>query len=113
MAGKSGRLELDGATAAIMFGVWATFALDVFSTLNSSPQTTELFARDRQDSLMHWVYVGDAVAVSGGLAWSLLSKNPWPVVATVAVVVGMHCAYTHAVKRGQSQAPPENSDRSY
>ena len=111
MPAKSSQLNLDGATAAILFGVWATFALDVFSTLNSSPQTTELFARDRQDSLMHWVYVGDAVAVTGGVAWSLMSKNPWPAVATVVVVIGMHAAYTHAVKRGQDQEPPQNSDR--
>jgi hypothetical protein len=34
----------NGATAAILIGVYATFALDVFSTLNSSPQTTEIFA---------------------------------------------------------------------
>lgn len=107
---SSGLPQFDGATAAILFGVWATFALDVFSTLNSSPQTTELFAQDRQDSLMHWVYVGDAVAITGGLAWSLLSKNPWPVVATVLIVGGMHAAYTHALRRGQSQRPP---DRSY
>ena len=98
--------KMDRATAAILFGVWATFALDVFSTLNSSPQTTELFAADRSDSLMHWVLIGDAVAVSGGLAWSVLSRNPWPLVATVAVAGGMHYAYGHALRRGIGQAPP-------
>ena len=28
------------ATLAILIGVWATFALDVFSTLNSSPPSS-------------------------------------------------------------------------
>ena len=99
---------LDGTTAALLVGVYGTFALDVFSTLNSSPQTTELFAGDRQDSLMHWVVVGDVVAVGGGLAASLVSGTPWPLVATIMVVVGMHYAYSHAVKRGIGQKPPTN-----
>lgn len=103
--------DLNGTTSAILFGVWATFALDVYSTLNSSPQTTELFAGDRKDSLMHWVYVGDAVALTGGLAWTLLSHEPWPLLAVVAVVAGMHYAYTHAVGRGIGKNPPANSDR--
>lgn len=98
--------DLNGTTAAILFGVWATFALDVYSTLNSSPQTTELFASDRKDSLMHWVYVGDAVALAGGLAWTIGSHEPWPLLAVVAVVGGMHYAYTHAVKRGINQPSP-------
>ena len=100
---------LNGTTAALLIGVYGTFALDVFSTLNSSPQTTELFAGDRQESLMHWVYVGDAVAIGGGIAAAVLSRSPWPVVATVLVVVGMHYAYTHAVKRGIDKPPPQNS----
>ena len=100
-------MEFDGTTSAILFGVWATFALDVFSTLNSSPQTTELFASDRQQSLMHWVVIGDLVAVSGGVAWSLIARSPWPVVATILVAGGMHYAYGHAVGRGLSQAPPQ------
>jgi len=101
--------QMNGTTAAILFGIWATFALDVFSTLNSSPQTTELFAADRQDSLMHWVYVGDGVAIGGGLAWSVIAKTPWPVIATTLVVVGMHYAYSHALTRGISQPPPRQA----
>ena len=93
----------------MLFGIWATFALDVFSTLNSSPQTTELFARDREDSLMHWVLLGDAVAIGGGAFWTFKSGKPWPLIATVLVVVGMHFAYRHAVKRGQGQVPPSNA----
>lgn len=100
--------KMNGTDVAILLGIYGTFALDVFSTLNSSPQTTELFAGDRQDSLMHWVYVGDGVAVGGALAASLVSSSPWPLVAAVIVVVGMHYAYTHAVKRGTGQPPPSN-----
>lgn len=89
-----------GSLVAILVGVWATFALDVFSTLNSSPQTTELFAEDREDSLMHWVIIGTAVGVGGGAIASAVSRKPWPLIATAGVSLGMYWMYCHAVKRG-------------
>lgn len=93
---------LNGTNAAILVGVWATFALDVFSTLNSSPQTTELFANEREDSLMHWVLIGTAVGVGGGAVATMLSGKMWPLVATVTVSAGMYFTYRHAVARGQA-----------
>jgi hypothetical protein len=98
------------AEAAILAGVYATFALDVYSTLNSSPQTTELFAGDREDSLMHWVMIGGAVAVGGGVIGSLFSGTAWPLIAAAMVAVGMHFCYRHAVKRGTGQKPPEKAE---
>lgn len=95
---------------AILIGVWGTFALDVFSTLNSSPQTTELFAGDREDTLMHWVWIGSAVAVGGGGVATLISGEAWPLIATALVAGGMYLTYCHAVKRGQGQPRPEGSD---
>jgi membrane protein YqaA with SNARE-associated domain len=100
---------LGGSITAILIGVWATFALDVFSTLNSSPQTTELFAKDRQDSLMHWVIIGSGVAIAGGGVATMLSGKPWPLIATVIVAGGMYYSYVHAISRGANQAPPSNA----
>lgn len=97
------------ATIAILVGVWATFALDVFSTLNSSPQTTEIFADDRKDSLMHWVKIGDATAIAGGVAGSVFAKSIWPVVGATAVVIFMHMMYAHAVKRGEGKEKPHGT----
>ncbi len=91
---------MSGSVTAILIGVWATFALDVFSTLNSSPQTTELFAGDREDSLMHWVMIGTAVGIGGGAVATVLSKRPWPLIATTGVSLGMYAMYKHAVVRG-------------
>jgi hypothetical protein len=99
-----------GSLIAILIGVWATFALDVFSTLNSSPQTTELFAGDREDSLMHWVLIGGAVGIGGGAAATVISKKPWPLVATLVVTLGMLALYKHAVKRGTGKKPPATSE---
>ena len=94
------------ATTAILLGVWATFALDVYSTLNSSPQTTELFAEDRKDTLMHWVKIGDAAALAGGTAGAIFSRKVWPIVGALGVVIMMHLLYKHAVKRGEGEIPP-------
>lgn len=94
----------NGTAVAILVGVWATFALDVFSTLNSSPQTTELFATEREDSLMHWVLIGSGVAVGGGAVASFMSGKAWPLIATGVVAGGMYLTYRHAVKRGTAGA---------
>lgn len=97
---------LGRTSTAILIGVWATFALDVFSTLNSSPQTTELFSKDRESSLMYWVMVGGGVAVGGGAAATLISGKLWPLIATAAVTGGMVIAYKHASARGMGETPP-------
>lgn len=99
-----------GSVAAALLGIWATFALDVYSTLNSSPQTTEIFADDREDSLMHWVVIGAGVAVGGGALASMKARNIWPLLATSIVAAGMFYAYKHAVKRGKGIAPPANAE---
>lgn len=100
----------DKSDAAILFGIYATLALDTFSTLNSSPQTTELFAGDREDSLMHWVLIGDAVALGGGIAGSILDQSLWPLVGAAVIMMMMHAFYRHAVKRGQGKPAPARSE---
>lgn len=99
-------MDANGASAATLMLVAGTFALDVFSTLNSSPQTTELFADDREGSLMHWVVIGDMVAIGGGLAGTVVSGSAWPLIAAALVTAGMHLLYRHAVSRGTGQAAP-------
>lgn len=102
----SSATPLSRSDIAVLIGVYATFALDVYSTLNSSPQTTELFAGDREETLMHWVLIGDAVAVGGGAVAALVSGKIWPLVAALAVAVGMHYTYRHAVGRGTDTPAP-------
>ena len=97
------------ATLAILIGVWATFALDVFSTLNSSPRTTEINVGKRRESLMYWVGVGSLVAVGGGLIASLVSRRVWPALVTASVAGGMYLLYVHACKRGE-QSPGETTE---
>lgn len=87
-------------TWAILVAVYATFALDVFSTFTSSPQTTELNAAARADTLMKWVKIGTVVAVGGGAIGSYTSRSAWPLVSTGVVAVAMYALYEHAKKSG-------------
>jgi hypothetical protein len=91
---------MNGTSTAILVGVWMTFALDVFSTLNSSPQTTEINASRRADTLMKWVWIGSGVAIAGGATATVLSHKPWPLIGAGAVTVGMILLYMHAKKSG-------------
>ena len=98
------------ALTTLLF-VMATFALDMYSALNSSPQTTEINAKARADTLMKWVYIGDAVALAGGvIAWQQ-TGHVEAVVGTAAVVVLMHMLYVHAKKSGL--ASEEQGTESY
>jgi hypothetical protein len=93
-------------TWAILVAVYATFALDVFSTFTSSPQTTEINAVARADTLMRWVKIGVGVALLGGVVGSYSSRSAIPLVATSTVAVSMYYLYDHAKKRGLEQGGP-------
>ena len=54
-------LPVLGPAAALAFGVYADLAFNLFSAMNSSPQTTELFADDRGDTLWKYVKIADVV----------------------------------------------------
>jgi hypothetical protein len=85
---------------AALVGIYATFALDCFSTFTSSPQTTELNAGARTPTLMKWVGIGGAVAVGGGLGATLITGSLIPLAATLTVAVLMWLLYRHASASG-------------
>lgn len=102
-----GRVVL-GVGAATLFGVYADLAFNIMSATNSSPQTTELFAKDRSDTLWKWVKVGDAAILGfGAFGAGLLVMSGqrklaiWPLVGSGAVAVAMHGMYSHAVSAGK------------
>lgn len=100
---------LVGGAAAIGFGVYADLAYNVYSATNSSPQTTELFAGQRAETLWKYVKLGDAqVAALAGVGAYLAGPSLWiyPVLGGAAVMVMMHLMYSHALKAGQAQPAP-------
>ena len=90
----------NGTQSAILALVAGTFALDVFSTLTSSPQTTEINAKRRADTLMKWVAIAALVAVGGGVYGAVTAKRWVPLMAAVAVTLGMYGLYVHARNAG-------------
>lgn len=92
-------------TVAVL-GIYATFALDCYSTFCSSPQTTELNAKARADTLMKWVGIGGAVALAGGLAASVYSGSKAPFVGAFTVTVIMYACYVHARNAGLRSDEP-------
>src|SRR5215831_7015063 len=99
-------MEFNGTTAAILLGVRTTFALDMFGSTNSSPQTTEINASRRADTLMKWVYIGDAMAIGGGAIASAMSKSVWPLVGTIGISVLFTGLYIHARNSGLNSSSP-------
>jgi hypothetical protein len=99
-------MEGNGTSVAILVGVWATFALDVFGSLTSSPQTTEINASARADTLMKWVFLAAAVAVGGGAIASAVSKRIWPLLATMLIAGAMVSLYSHAKRKGLASGEP-------
>lgn len=100
---------MDGSgrrTWAILVAVYATFALDVFSTFTSSPQTTEINAAARADTLMKWVKIGTVVAIGGGAIGSWTSRSAWPLIATTVVAGSMFYLYEHAKRSGLENGGP-------
>lgn len=49
---------LGNGSGAVTMAVFATLMYDIISATNSSPQTTEINARARSETLMKWVHLG-------------------------------------------------------
>ncbi len=101
-----------GAVDAVAFGVAADLVYNIFSATNSSPQTTELFAGDRADTL--WKYVrlggGQSILLVGIMAYRAshdgVGHAVWPVFGGALAGVLMWGMYSHALKAGGGTKPP-------
>jgi hypothetical protein len=97
--------------AAIVIGVYATLMLDLFGSVTSSPQTTELFARDRKKTLMKYVYMADVGGIAIGTIMSFVDDSPYPLIGAAAIAFPMHCLYVHAARVGQAMPPPMTANQ--
>jgi hypothetical protein len=90
--------------AAILFGVYADLAYNTYSATNSSPQTTELFAGERSDTLWKYVKLGGLQVLALGAFGALLAGQMWmwPLLGVASVMIAMHLMYSHALKAGTS-----------
>ncbi len=98
--------DIDGigvsdGSAAIKVAVYAALMYDIISATNSSPQTTEINAKARADTLMKWVKLGllqGALFVGIGVA---LDPQRWPPLLGGAIAGGLlWVQYVHAKSEG-------------
>lgn len=90
-----------GIGFASLFGIYADLAMNIASATNSSPQTTELFAGARKETLWKWVKIGGGVALAYGIFASIISWSIIPVLAVGSVILSMGIMYYYAAKWGE------------
>jgi hypothetical protein len=93
--------------SAIKVAVYAALMYDIISATNSSPQTTEINAATRAETLMKWVHIGllqGALFVGIGM---YLDKERWPpLMGGGLAAVLLYGQYLYAKKCGTENPGP-------
>lgn len=94
-------------SAGIAFIVSAALVYDIVSATNSSPQTTEVFASQRAETLMRWVHLGllQAALFIAAAAWADQAHRRQILMGGVMAMLIMEISYLHARSRGMKRAP--------
>ena len=98
-------LPLGNGLGSVKVAVYATLMYDVISATNSSPQTTEINARTRADTLMKWVKLGIAqgalFVVLGAYIEKRSGGDPWaPIIGGGLAAALLWAQYVHAKNAG-------------
>ncbi len=100
-----------GAGRGVAFMVAAGLVYEIIAAACSSPQTAEINADKRSDTLMKYVYLGLAQSAAFIIIAALLSDYPLSVLSGGAMGGGLMLAqYKHALKAGLRSAEPGTED---
>ena len=92
---------LVGIGAAALIGIYADLTFTLVSSFLSSPQTTELFAGQRSETLWKWVVIAGGASLGIGLAASVVAGSPIPLLTMAVIGAGMGVLYYLALRWGQ------------
>jgi ribose 5-phosphate isomerase RpiB len=88
-------------SAGVSFLVSAGIVYEIVAAACSSPQTAEINANKRADTLMKWVHMGMGQAVVFIVIAALLSDKPLAVLSGGTLAGGLlYAQYKHALKAG-------------
>lgn len=105
MAERGGGFISD--SAAVTFAVYAALTYDIISATNSSPQTTEINASTRAETLMKWVKLGLWQAALFAAVGTMLDRRRWPPALGAGVAgVLLWVQYVHARNEGLKNGGP-------
>jgi hypothetical protein len=94
-------MDLVGSTDAITFMVAAGLVYEIIAAACSSPQTTEINANVRADTLMKWVMIGMVQAAVFVLIATMMDKKRWPSLLGGGLAGSMMwMSYAHAKSAG-------------
>ena len=99
--------ELNGESSAVVVAIYAALTYDIISATNSSPQTTEINAAARADTLMKWVHLGLAQAALFAVIGATLDRRRWPPILGSGLAAALLWAqYLHAKSAGLAKGGP-------
>lgn len=103
---------------AVVFMVSAGLTYEVIAAACSSPQTAEINADRRADTLMKWVWIGLAqVALFAALAATIEHQNDrpiWPALTGVGLAAALMLGqYKHALHAGLTNPGPTTETTSW
>lgn len=98
---------LGSGNGSVEFMVSAGLVFEIIAAACSSPQTTEINADKRADSLMKWVVIGMGMSAVFVLIAAFMSKDKWPPLFGGGLAgTMMWCAYAHAKSAGLKSCQP-------
>jgi hypothetical protein len=100
-------MSLVGNSHAITFMVAAGLVYEIIAAACSSPQTTELNASTRADTLMKWVMIGMVQAALFVSIAAMMDKDHWPALLGGGLAgIMMWISYAHAKAAGLASNMP-------
>jgi len=92
---------------AVKVAVYAALTYDIISATNSSPQTTEINASVRAETLMKWVKLGLAQAALFAILGTALDNQRWPpALGSGLAGILLWIQYVHAKNSGEEKPGP-------
>lgn len=106
-------ISLVGSNRAVTFMVSAGLVYEIIAAACSSPQTTEINAAARSETLMKWVIVGMVQAAVFVLIATAMDKDKWPSLLGGSLAgVMMWTSYAHAKAAGLKNGGPSTEQYS-